>query len=949
MRIITQLLALLLFSTTLYAQIIPSNRVTTWQPGVTYNGISNGAGGGIPNRTTIYKTLSPSGGDDTASIQAALNGCPANQVVLLTAGVFQINGNGLTFTSPNCTLRGAGPGQGLSTGINGVATQDSAGTFVPDATATQLIKADRATNANYGILSIGNDPTQFSSSINLASDAVQGANSLTLVSNPGIQVGQIVLVDMCTDTNSAIGCTYNGSDVVWGPSFGPPGDGSRRWFIRQDRSLNQIMEVTAVNGTTITFATPLHYTFQTANQAQVSVYTQPVMHGIGVENMFFYGGMGGDWHGNVAMQLCAYCWIKNIEAFWSVGTSVGLYGTYRSELRDSYIHETPDANPGGAGYLTGLNYGASDNLFENNIMWYGNKEIVMRGTGGGNVVAYNYMDDAFDTTNPIEPEAGVNAGHYTTPHMELLEGNYSHNYKGDTYWGNSIYITVFRNHLSGLRAASRPLNGYVYNQGSCSYPYIDINGRLAVDVQAYSFYTNFVGNVLGLDGQTLLTVSNTNSCYNGVQDQFVFENLTGFPSDNPVYMWQMGSYQATVNTTGNWSWVANTYQTQLRQGNWDWVTQTQTWLGLGGTQSSPLGSPQSIPNSMYLTSAPAFFGSSTWPWVDPSTGTVYTLPAKARFQAIIHNKAASHDFNGDGRSDIAWRDASGDVVVWLMYGTAANPSSQPSQISTVGTVPVAVWSIVGQRDFNGNGDADLLWHDTSGDVAIWFMNGTQITQAAGVGNASPNVWSVVGTGDFNGDGMGDILWQDKSGDVAIWFMNGAQVTQAGGIGNASPSVWKIVGTGDFNGDGMTDILWQDASGDVAIWFMNGTQVTQAAGIGNASPSAWKIVGTGDFNGDGMTDILWQDPSGDVAIWFMNGTQITQTAGVGNVPPSVWSIVETGDFNGDGKSDILWQDTAGDVAIWFMNGTQVAQTAGLGNVPTSVWMIHNVNADSLPSH
>ena len=129
--IASQLIALLLLSTTVCAQIIPANRVTTWQPGVTYNG-------GIPNRTTIYKTLSPSGGDDTAAIQAALNSCPANQVVKLTAGVFKINGSGLTFVSPNCTLRGAGAGQGLNTGINGVATTDTAGKFVTDSTATQL-------------------------------------------------------------------------------------------------------------------------------------------------------------------------------------------------------------------------------------------------------------------------------------------------------------------------------------------------------------------------------------------------------------------------------------------------------------------------------------------------------------------------------------------------------------------------------------------------------------------------------------------------------------------------------------------------------------------------------------------------------------------------------------------------------------------------------------------
>src|SRR5260221_11547230 len=29
----------------------------------------------------------------------------------------------------------------------------------------------------------------------------------------------------------------------------------------------------------------------------------------------------------------------------------------------------------------------------------------------------------------------------------------------------------------------------------------------------------------------------------------------------------------------------------------------------------------------------------------------------------------SHDFNADGKSDIAWRDTSGNVVIWEMNGT----------------------------------------------------------------------------------------------------------------------------------------------------------------------------------------------------------------------------------------------------------------------------------------
>jgi len=43
---------------------------------------------------------------------------------------------------------------------------------------------------------------------------------------------------------------------------------------------------------------------------------------------------------------------------------------------------------------------------------------------------------------------------------------------------------------------------------------------------------------------------------------------------------------------------------------------------------------QAIPNSLYLSAKPAFFGGYAWPWVDP-TGVVKlsTLPAKARFDA----------------------------------------------------------------------------------------------------------------------------------------------------------------------------------------------------------------------------------------------------------------------------------------------------------------------------
>jgi hypothetical protein len=293
----------------------------------------------------------------------------------------------------------------------------------------------------------------------------------------------------------------------------------------------------------------------------------------------------------------------------------------------------------------------------------------------------------------------------------------------------------------------------------------------------------------------------------------------------------------------------------------------------------------------------------------------------------------THDFNDDAKSDIAWRDSSGDNAIWLMNGSTILSSAGLGTISTA-------WSIVGQRDFNGDGMADLLWRDSSGDLAIWFMNGTTVTSGVGLGTVTP-VWSIVGTGDFNGDGRGDILWRDTSGDIAIWLMNGSTILSSAGLGSLS-TAWSVAGTGDFNGDGMSDILWQDTSGDIAIWFMNGTTVSSGVGLGTIAPP-WTIVGTGDFNGDGKSDILWRNTStGAIAVWLMNGSAILSSAGLGSLA-TTWSVVETGDFNGDGKSDILWNDTSGDAAIWFMNGTMVSSGVGLGTIPTS-WSLQGAGAD-----
>jgi hypothetical protein len=81
--------------------------------------------------------------------------------------------------------------------------------------------------------------------------------------------------------------------------------------------------------------------------------------------------------------------------------------------------------------------------------------------------------------------------------------------------------------------------------------------------------------------------------------------------------------------------------------------------------------------------------------------------------------------------------------------------TQVMQSRVVGTEPTT-WTIIGTGDFNGDGRSDILWRDTNGNISEWFMNGTHIAQSVTVNNVPTN-WTPVGVGDVNGDGISSIV------------------------------------------------------------------------------------------------------------------------------------------------------------------------------------------------
>jgi limonene-1,2-epoxide hydrolase len=226
---------------------------------------------------------------------------------------------------------------------------------------------------------------------------------------------------------------------------------------------------------------------------------------------------------------------------------------------------------------------------------------------------------------------------------------------------------------------------------------------------------------------------------------------------------------------------------------------------------------------------------------------------------------------------------------------------------------------------------------------------------------SPNsTWNVAGVGDFNGDGDADILWRQSTGTLVDWSMNGSSISSTANItsqgGTVTPdSTWNVAGIGDFTGNGKSDLLWrQSTTGALAEWQMNGATISSSASVtsqgGTVTPdSSWNVAGVGDFAGNANADILWrQSSTGTLAMWLMNGATIASSAAVtyqGSAvkPDATWNIVEVGDFNGaTNASDILWQQsTTGALDEWQMNGahivsTQAITSQGSAVTPPSTW-------------
>ena len=595
--------------------IIPADRMFPWNPGMMSKG-------GVPSRTTICATLSPSEGDDSAAIQAKLDSCPSNQVVMLNPGTFIVN-RYLLIHRP-ITLRGSGAGVTIlkkANGARGRTSQVVAGT-------NGMLKPVDPGSYTYDaqpIIIIG--PSRWPgpderTPQNLTADGQQSAFSVTVANESGLSAGQFVLLDESSGASwqpapagfPSAARVWRGDHVAWNihnpsqPGDDPPA--AMSWFSRTDRPTSEIKEIASISANTVTFTSPLSIGYRASHIAQLTRYTATgsfssanSIHvtNAGVENLTTIGGADGE----IRFENAAYSWAKNVEVTQWIGEGIAINGSFRVEVRDSYIHTGSWPAPGGGGYAISFAAGSSEALIENNIFADVNKMMVFRSSGSGSVVAYNYTDDGWIYGTERWVEVGINASHMAGPHHVLFEGNYSFNADSDYTHGNAIYLTFFRNWLSGQRR-----------------DFIDGGNIRAIGLAYGSWWDSFIGNVLGRPGQmTGWTYTDSAMSCDANGNNCTGNNAHWGNSD----IWKLGYDPERWSMNPD----SQTLSTVIRDGNYDFLTNSQRWHNTPGRFV--------MPNSMYLTSRPAFFKTKPWPWLDPSTGTIYTLPAKERYDAGTPN------------------------------------------------------------------------------------------------------------------------------------------------------------------------------------------------------------------------------------------------------------------------------------------------------------------------
>ena len=294
------------------------------------------------------------------------------------------------------------------------------------------------------------------------------------------------------------------------------------------------------------------------------------------------------------------------------------------------------------------------------------------------------------------------------------------------------------------------------------------------------------------------------------------------------------------------------------------------------------------------------------------------------------------DYNSDGKNDLVARKLDGSLWFYAGTGRVAATDEGYRPVARIGEFGWGAFdSLLGVRDFDGDGKPDLAARTPDGSLYLYSGTGTGQTGAARKIDYGWQIFDrLIAIQDFDGDGTNDLAGRRADGTLWLYSNTGRAVLANGRqIGSGWGIYTEIVGAGDGNGDRMADFVASDSTG--AVYFYAGTamkdQGYQAArNIGEYGWGAFNaLVAVQDFNGDGKGDLLARKPDG--TLWFYpgNGT------GAYGIPKRIgdygWDAFDAfagvGDFNGDGKNDLVARKPDG--TLWLYPGTGRVDSGSTG--------------------
>lgn len=135
--------------------------------------------------------------------------------------------------------------------------------------------------------------------------------------------------------------------------------------------------------------------------------------------------------------------------------------------------------------------------------------------------------------------------------------------------------------------------------------------------------------------------------------------------------------------------------------------------------------------------------------------------------------AGTGDANGDGMPDLYWRnDRNGANGIWYLnedYTTRAKVAITGQDNPN--------WQLAAVDDMNSDDVPDLIWrNENTGSNGVWLMGGEagqEVTEIVTLDEELNPNWTIRGTGDFNGDGNADLIWRNTAnGNNGVWVYNG---------------------------------------------------------------------------------------------------------------------------------------------------------------------------------